>query len=195
MQQPSIIHEIDKVVLQVLTMSAEGETSYEEVYMFSHRQSTVRTAFVSLVTTAGAKITASPGHYIHASSKARGASMQPKRAQDIQIGDYLLELDPTGARGLPAQVMAKYETVETGLYNPHVASGSIVVNNVGALTFTDTLPPSLAIHKLITAPGHLLYTVLKAVGGPAAADAVNNALLSLYFNAPRFAWLTVVSGK
>ena len=176
-------------------MSAEGKTSYEEVFMFSHRQASARTAFVSLVTSSGAKITASPGHYIYASSKAGAAAMQPKRAQDIQIGDYLLELDTTGAHGLPAQVMAKYETLETGLYNPHVASGSIVVNNIGALTFTDTLPPSQAIHKLVTTPGHLLYTVLKAVGGPAAADAVNNALLSLYFNAPRFAWLAVVSGK
>ena len=121
--------------------------------------------------------------------------MQPKRAQDIQISDCLLELDTTGARGLPAQVMAKYETVETGLYNPHVASGSIMVNNIGALTFTDTLTPSLAIHKLVTAPGRLLYTILKAVGGPAAADVVNNALLSLYFDAPRFAGLAAVSGK
>ena len=163
--------------------------------MFSHRQASAVSAFITLSVATGAKITASPGHYIWVISKSTPGALQPARAQDIMVGDCLVATNDAGQSAAPACVVRKAHSMERGLYNPHVASGSIVVNSIAALTFTDTLPPSLAVHRVVTVPGHLLYLALKAVGGPAAADVVNNALLALYFSALRFSWLAVVSSK
>ena len=178
-------------------MSAQGSASYEEVFMFSHRQPAAVSPFVTLTTVSGAKISASPGHYlwIYSSSKTKTGPMQPARAQDIKIGDCLATLNTADQPAERSCVISKTMTMQKGLYNPHTASGSIVVDGIGALTFTDTLPPSPAVHRLVTAPGQLAYWLLKVAGGSGLADAVNNVLLSLYFSCQDLAWVAVVSGK
>ena len=163
--------------------------------MFSHRQPAAVSTFVTLTTDSGAKISASPGHYVWIYSSSKTGPMQPARAQDIKIGDCLATLNTAEQPAERSCVVSKTMTMQKGLFNPHTASGSIVVDGVGALTFTDTLPRSLAVHRLVTAPGQAAYWLLKAAGGSTLADAVNNVLLSLYFSCRELAWVAMVSSK
>lgn len=70
-------------------------------------------------------------------------SMRPVRAQGILVGDCLRQLTGSIAPATQTCVVGKSESFQAGLYNPHTASGSIVVDGIAALIFTDTLPPSL----------------------------------------------------
>ncbi|KAK9818960.1 hypothetical protein WJX74_008003 [Apatococcus lobatus] len=109
---------------------------------------------------------------------------RPIRAQDVKLGDCLIGLDETTSSVAQTCVVGKVERLETGLYDPHTASGSIVVNGIGALTFTDTLPPSPFVHAMVTMPARLAFSAFKAARGMQLCDALNNALLSIYFDTP-----------
>ena len=167
--------------MQVLSVSADGTRLFEEVFMFSHRMPSTLSTFITLFTDTGASITASPGHYLWVVQKHICGSGQPIRAQDVKISDCLIEVQGKGGNLTQACVVSKSESLEAGLYNPHTASGFIVVNGISALTFTDTLPASVLVHSISTLPGRLAYLLLKAVGGTALAKAVNEVLLAAYF--------------
>ena len=161
-------------------MSA-GIKQFEEVFMFSHRQATTSHTFITLFTDSGANITASHGHYIWALGQSDKVHARPITARNIRVGDCLLQVG--GAKQGPsfACVIGKVELVRVGLYNPHTASGSIVVDDIAALTFTDTLPPIPAVHSLVTLPARLLYLAFKLAGAKSLLNMVNNGLLSIYF--------------
>lgn len=165
-------------------MSGNKQPAYEEVFMFSHRTPSAVSTFITLVTDSGNHVTTTPGHYVWVAMGVRKSntwSGQPVRVEDIKVGDCLLKLDDAVAQVSLACVVGKTEQLGTGLYNPHTVSGSIVVNGIVALTFTDTLPPSLLIHSIVTAPARLLYLALKAVRGAGLANTLNEVFLSAYF--------------
>ena len=166
--------------------------------MFSHRAPSSISNFVTLFTSSGANITASPGHYIWVmenTGRPGSGLARPVRAQDIKLGDCLIGLDATSSYVAQSCVVGKTERLDTGLYNPHTASGSIVVNGIGALTFTDTLPPKRVMHTIVTMPARLVYLALKAVRATPVTEALNNALLIAYFKMPGNIILAMLSGK
>ena len=62
-----------------------------------------------------------------------------------------------------------------GLFNPHTASGNIVVDKVLALTFTESLPASPTLHALVTAPAAALYWLMPT---NRVAERINSYILS-----------------
>lgn len=161
--------------------------------MFSHRTPSSVSSFVTLFTSSRANITASPSHYIWVMDDTGFGSGRPVTAQDIQLGDCLAGLDETISSVAQTCVVGKTERLETGLYNPHTASGSIVVNGIASLTFTDTLPPSLYVHSMVTMPARLVSSACKVVGGMQLCNALNDAFLSIYFNTPWGSFLNLLS--
>ena len=162
--------------------------------MFSHHSATAVTRFVSLQLAKGRTISASPGHYIWAGKAGQVLEYAaPIRAEDIQVGHWMIAADTTGAER--SLVKAKTLTIQKGLYSPHSASGSIIVDGVAALTFTDTLPPSIWIHTVVTMPARLAYMGFKAVGCVGPVAALNKVFLSAYFSIPSFTLPALIPSK
>ena len=165
--------------LQVLVAKPDGSTAFEDVFMFSHQQAAGSSPFVALTTADNRTVAASPGHYLPVSKAGQGyAHATPVRAADIKAGDTVWTLAAAGMS--PAAVTYVTRTTMPGLYNPHTASGTIIVDGVAAFTFTDTLPPSIVAHTLATAFPRLLFACFKAAGLQALLGPVNSVLLHLY---------------
>lgn len=147
--------------------------------MFSHRDASPLT-FVELATADGMTITASGVNYIWMADGRSG--LQPTTAASIVIGDKLATFNAITSSVSFSHVVRKTNGLQTGLYNPHTASGTIIVNGIGALTFTDTLPLYVFMHRLVTMPARLVHLAIKALGGPALAGGLNDAVLSAYFD-------------
>ena len=150
--------------------------------MFSHRDFNTRATFISLTTAGGASIAATPGHYLWTTAIDSNHNKQagPRvltRAEDIRIGSCMISADTSRASELCDQVVARTVKTGKGLYNPHTASGSIVVDGVAAATFSDVLPPSLHAHGAITTPFRWLYAACKASDSIKACDAMNSLIL------------------
>ena len=82
-----------------------------------------------------------------------------------------------------------------GLFNPHTLSGSVVVNDIAALTFTDTLPKNTWVHTWATAPGALLYWLCPTNG---VAEVINWALLrgfGVEITCMKFSCLCMTAGE
>lgn len=86
--------------------------------------------------------------------------------RSLQVGDYLWELPESPAGPLvPVKIiLAKYE-VSQGLFNPHTSSGTILVDNIAALSFTETVPRSPAVHFSVTLPISILSWLCPAEPG------------------------------
>ena len=98
-------------------------------------------------------------------------------AEEIQVGDSVWQVDPSSREPQRTTVTQITRGPAVGLFNPHTLSGSIVVNDIAALTFTDTLPKSTWVHSLVTAPGALLYWLCPT---NEVAEAINSALLRVF---------------
>ena len=96
------------------------------------------------------------------------------RAEEIQVGDSVWQVNASSRKAQRTTVTEITRVPAVGLFNPHTLSGSIVVNDIAALTFTNTLPKSTWVHYLVTAPGALLYWLSPTNG---VAEAINWALL------------------
>ena len=150
--------------------------------MFSHQDVRAEATFISLTTERGRTISATPGHYIVAADASGEAS--PKhhspwtlvRAGDIAVGSCL-QITAGDEQDACDRVAARSITVLRGLYNPHTASGSIVVDGFSAATFSDILPPSHSTHAAVTAPFRWLYGVCKAYDNIRACEALNGMIL------------------
>lgn len=122
------------------------------IIAFSHRdRSRVVRPFVRLVL-AGPTDRASPsrvtlllseGHFMMTTGCASLTSLQLTTARDVRIGDAVCM---NGNKVL--QVIHKNITFEAGLFNPHTASGSILVNGIAVSCYTDAVKPNLA-HALL----------------------------------------------
>ena len=152
--------------------------------MFSHRDPSTVALFISLTTATGASIAATPGHYLWTADAAIDSNHNKQagpwiltRAGDIRIGACMLSADASRVSSLCDQVVARTVKIGKGLYNPHTASGSIVVDGFAAATFSDVLPPSLHAHGAITTPFRWLYAACKASDSIKACDALNSLIL------------------
>lgn len=148
--------------------------------MFSH-QSSELSSFIQLVTSDGSSISLSPDHYIHV-LPAGSDSPTIVTAAQVKLGDQLRTTS-----SFQSDTELQWSTVSSsrqvsmqGLYNPHTASGTIVVESVLACTFPNTLPPSIAAHTAATMPARVLYNLIPS---KAAAGLLNKLLLHLYFTA------------
>jgi hypothetical protein len=99
------------------------------------------------------------------------------RAEEVQVGDMVWELDPVSNTMDRTTVAEVSRELAPGLYNPHTLSGNIVVEDIAALTFTNTLPKQPLVHSLVTAPGALLYWLSPTNG---VAEALNSAILRVF---------------
>ena len=172
--------------MQVSTVDRAGNIRFQEIFMFSHQAADVSSRF-TVILTENASVSASDGHYLYASkpsaSAANFASATLVRASDLKPGHLLWSATDAEGTVASAKVVATTQKVLRGLYNPHTASGTIVVNGFAAATFTDTLRPDVRIHTLVTAPALLLFRLFQAAGAHKALGFVNTVLLALYFNA------------
>lgn len=162
--------------LQVLVSGLNARARYESIFMFSHRSATQLSDFLVLQTANNISLTVSPGHYLLISE---GKALI--RAADAKLGDYVWTM-PESQPGadlklMPSRLVSIMPSAQEGLYNPHTFSGTIIVNQVAAATFTDTIPPSLSAHLVLTIPALLLYMVVPSF----VADLLNNAILALHF--------------
>ena len=148
--------------------------------MFSHRSRRENSRFLSFRTSNNASLTVTPGHYLYVGAKHSKGIAQVIRAADVTVGDYLWTLrDSQGSHLMPARVIDIKGSVQMGLYNPHTVSGTILVDQIAATTFTDTIAPSLMAHRLMTYPAFLVYMMVPHQ----MAECLNNALLLLYSHA------------
>lgn len=98
----------------------------------------------------------------------------------MQVGDELLTSAMSeGDRELRSVVTAISTDRQEGLYNPHTASGSIIVNGVAATAFTGVLPPSIAMHTAVALPFRMMSALMPS---RLIAQAVNDAVLNTYFS-------------
>lgn len=97
----------------------------------------------------------------------------------MQVGDDIFTSALSlGDRELRSPVVQITIERQEGLYNPHTASGSIIVDGVAATAFTDVLPPSTAAYRAVMLP---LRAMSFLIPSNAMALAVNDAVLNLYF--------------
>ena len=146
--------------------------------MFSHRDSDAVTSFVRIQTAAGAVLLASPRHYIWATQNGHDIAKLVK-AGDLKPGGYVWTSSGNSSLFSIARsrIVSLKPELARGLYNPHTASGSIVVDGVAAATFTDTLPASVAVHTAVTLPARILYHILHT---SLLREKVNGLLLASY---------------
>ncbi|KAK9834538.1 hypothetical protein WJX74_003989 [Apatococcus lobatus] len=162
---------------KVLTLTPSGQAVYEQIFVFSHRAQKEAAMFTSLTSKSGHKLAATPGHYIWAAKPGQKASII--RMGDVEVGDEILTSALSeGDRELRSPVVHITTERQEGLYNPHTASGSIIVNGVAATAFTDVLPPSTAVYKAVMLPFRAMSFLIPS---KAMALAVNDAVLNLYF--------------
>ncbi|KAJ8903046.1 hypothetical protein NDN08_006361 [Rhodosorus marinus] len=117
--------------------------SFSDVYAFSHRDPVVVSEFIRIESSDGHVIELSPTHYLVTGDELRAA-------KDVAKGDQM-EL----ANGGSSRVVRISRVKKSGLYNPHTLQGTIVVNNVVASTYTQSVHPLIAEY-LLSIP-RLLY--------------------------------------
>ena len=132
--------------------------------------------FLVLRTANNMSLTVSPGHYLFVNG---GSDLL--RAADVKIGDLVWALPESqpgiGSVLIPTKVVDIQSSMQQGLYNPHTISGTIIVNQLAAATFTETIPPSFLVHYMLTLPAVLLYMVLPSF----VADWLNSIVLAAHF--------------
>ena len=148
--------------------------------MFSHKQVASVNDYMTVHTEGNVSITATDGHYIWVAKKGHLPLIIIAVAQ-VELGDAVMVT--TGSQPLsnwPWQleaVIAITCSTQVGLYNPHTRSGSIVVDNVSALTFTSSIPASLGLHKALMAPVQGLHMLLPDT----MLTIINDVLMSILF--------------
>ena len=163
-------------LMQVLTADPFGKQGFERVFMFSH-SSEERMTHVTLTTQGNFSLSMTVGHYIWV-TKARDSCPSIVRAGDVHVEDAAWIY--SSATIVADKIVAIAMEEKTGLYNPHTPSGSIVVNGVAALTFTETIPSSRLWHAIITMPARILFDILPLRVGAN----INAFILSAYFSLP-----------
>ncbi len=130
----------------------------------------------------GRTISLTPDHYILINASAMDhvsfGAAKIVVAADVAVGDKLICADNAKLEwGTVRSISSEFEE---GLYNPHTSAGTILVNHVAALTFPNSLPPSIVAHTIATFPAKLLYTLIPHKG---LAMILNDGLLFVYFHA------------
>ena len=152
--------------MQVLTVTPDGRTEFEEIFMFSHQSIKEPAANLRFELSSGEALSATAGHYLWASREPSNDTFKRAakihRAKALHVGDFLWIFRPDNGTFVRSQIVEIRHVLATGLINPHTFSGTIVVDNVAALTFTESLPPALFCHKILTLPAWMIYKLMGA---------------------------------
>ena len=143
---------------------------FQDVFMFSHQSPDKIARFDVLTLENGQELMATVGHYIWATPLLPSGLVRPSLVSfqqdaaivamgELKLGDFVWVAPQPSRLLVPMSVKAKSSQIGRGPYNPHTASGTILVNDVAALTFTTMIPPSLKLHAALTTPAFLLYQV------------------------------------
>ena len=187
--------------LQVATTQSSGEIVFQDVFMFSHQSPDETARFDVLTLENGQELMATVGHYIWATPLLPSGLIRPSVSfqQDAAIvamgklkpGDFVWVAPQASGLLVPISVKAKSYQIGRGLYNPHTASGTILVNDVAALTFTTMIPPSLKLHAALTTPTFLLYQVFPSWLSSALNANLLNSKLTTHI---RTFWAVTLAG-
>jgi hypothetical protein len=161
--------------VQVLVLSS-NRLFYQEVLMFSHQEEML-SDYLTVHTHTGFNLTATPGHYIWVRTHNQ-AALQMLPMSSLKVGDQLMAVNATHLTMQPATVVAVTKSRQAGLYKPHTMSGSTIVDNLAALTFTSSILPSLFLHKVLMVPVWLLHLTVPDF----VLDAINAIAFRLYFS-------------
>ncbi|KAA8493802.1 Desert hedgehog protein B [Porphyridium purpureum] len=121
--------------------NAQDHSPDNRLFAWGHRSAHERATFVNISFAAGSEyrsLLVSPGHYIVVNGALTLAS-------DVKQGDHLRTVD-----GNEAAVISIKNTVLHGLYNPHVHSGSLIVEGVQVSCYTSAVRPTVG-HALLLA--------------------------------------------
>ena len=181
--RPCLI-EIGGLLFQVMVVDHSGNLRYEKVFMFSHWDGSAMARHITLHLEGGRHITAPPGHYVwtadlkHLKDKvsfADRAVMAP--LSEIHVGSFVWVVSDQSGELELRRVLEQTHSYEQGLFNPHIPAGSLIVNGVAALTFSNVLPPSLGWHTAVALPGRLLFLAMPSLR---LATIINKALLAAW---------------
>ncbi|XP_013418790.1 uncharacterized protein LOC106179620 [Lingula anatina] len=143
---------------KVLCVRDDGSVGFEEIFCFGHADSNCQTIYVHLETSTGQHLLLSYGHYIHASSNSTSFPFSLKAARDIRVGDGVFVYHPATNAIFMDEIVATGSKKVTGAFCPHTLSGTIIVNDILASCYTDSVQPLVA-EKLLM-PAWFLYEML-----------------------------------
>lgn len=169
---------------KVKVMDSLGKESFEEVYLFGHREGAAWSEFIALETK-DRVLHLSPTHFARVCTSgcndeglAKGQyGLKSVYAKDVEVGDLLLVNDVNGVWHF-SEVEDIIHTMERGLFNPYVRGGDLVVNGVVVSShsewfldeyknFVESWGYSLPdIYETLLYPVYLLYRGM----GPINAD-------------------------
>jgi len=112
----------------------------------------------------GQVLAATPNHMVYASStnathpNLGRCNLMP--LGDISVGDTMWYASGLDGSLVPTQVIAKRTTVTTGLYAPHTASGTLLVNGLLTSAYASNMVPSKWVGDLYLTPFRCLHWLL-----------------------------------
>lgn len=110
--------------------------AFSPIVLFTHRDALARTRQVHIKLADGKSITLSAGHYLPINGKLSAA-------RDVTIGDKLAVDNDV------VDVVHVNMQMANGLYNPHTAAGTIVVDGITCSTYTEAVPANTA-HAILS---------------------------------------------
>lgn len=113
-----------------------GKNQFSEVFMFTHKLSSVQYDFVQLETASGNALRLTDGHFL----PINGEYLPAKHAS---VGDELILAD-----GSVSDIVSISSVQDYGLFNPQTTHGDIVVDGIQASTYTTAVSPNMA-HALL----------------------------------------------
>jgi Hint module len=184
---------------RVMAVDSNGQVCFDDIFVFGHKDSVTVTSFVRLelvVLASGARefIEATPDHFIptvdHAVTMPNAthwrSARRMLRSANIVVGQFVWMV--AGERLEMAQVTAITRVTKRGMYNPYTASGTIIVSGVVAsvhsrwvlddifdyFNASEWLP---AAYQVVFLPVRGVYGLLKLMGGPGLAEAIDDAMM------------------
>mmetsp|Transcript_29351 Transcript_29351/g.73694 ORF Transcript_29351/g.73694 Transcript_29351/m.73694 type:complete len:481 (+) Transcript_29351:97-1539(+) len=124
---------MESIKLGDVVATGEVDTPASSIFLFTHKNSHKMYPFVRLHTEDGGAIALSGSHYIFSNGKLITAT-------SVSRGDLLIRGD-----GVEVKVVAKEDRVWLrGLYNPHTATDTMVVDGFKVSCLTAAMPPFVA---------------------------------------------------
>ncbi len=134
----------------VLNSKTNGNLQFEEVFLFSHAEREVTTCFVEVLTEQGKKITLSSNHLIPISKMD---ALKP--ARDIRVGDNIFVVTTDKKSPVVDAVVNVTTVIASGLYCPHTASGTLIVDGVLVSCYSTVVP--VWVQRVLVTPLAWLY--------------------------------------
>ena len=124
------VKRMNELELGDAVLSSSG--GYSQVFMWTHRITEGVFPFIRLMTSSGKFIELSEGHFLSVNGKYAAAG-------SVKIGDELHTSENSCEK-----VIQKTIVHRRGLFNPQTASGTIVVNDIIASTYTSAINEKIA---------------------------------------------------